>query len=183
MVSCAPGSWRNDPVSFGFRWLRAGSPIAGAVGATYRLVKTDEGRRIACRVTASNPPGSTVATSAPVIPAAPDRTTPAMRIRGERLRMSDAGVVKVRLTCPGNETRCSGTVLLRAVEEKGKPLLAVRGFALGGGKTRSFGLQLDDDAQALVRKREELPVRVQANARDAVGNAARIRRKLPLSAD
>ena len=95
--------------------------------------------------------------------------------------MSDAGVVKVRLTCPGNETRCSGTVLLRAVEEKGDPLLAVRAFALGGGKTRSFGLQLDDDGRRLVVRRGQLPVRVQVNARDAAGNAARIRRKLQLS--
>jgi hypothetical protein len=104
-----------------------------------------------------------------------------MKIRGKRLRMSDTGIVKVRLSCPGDEKRCTGTVLLRAVEEQGRPLLAVRAFALGGGKTRSFDLQLSDDARSLVTRRGQLPVRVQVNARDAVGNAARIRRKLTLS--
>jgi hypothetical protein len=181
-ISCAPGSWRNDPASFAYRWLRAGSPIAGATASSYRVVKADEGRRVACRVTASNPPGSTVATSAAVIPAAPDKTKPAMKIGGKQLRMSGTGTVKVRLSCPSNETRCSGTVLLRALETKGEPLLAVRGFALAGGRTHSFELQLSDDARDLVTRRGQLPVRVQVNARDAVGNAARIRGKLTLSA-
>jgi hypothetical protein len=60
-------------------------------------------------------------------------------------------------------------------------VLAVRAFALGGGRTRSFDLQLSDDARSLVTRHGQLPVRVQVNARDAVGNAARIRRKLKLS--
>jgi hypothetical protein len=86
------------------------------------------------------------------------------------------------VSCPGNETRCSGTVLLRAVGEQGRPLLAVRAFALGGGRTRSFELELSNGARNLVIRRGQLPVRVQVNARDAVGNAARIRRKLTLGA-
>lgn len=180
-ITCAPGAWRNDPASFAFRWLRGGAPIPGATAQAYKVVKADEGRKVACRVRAFNPPGSGVASSAPVTPAAPDTTTPAMKIRGKRLSMAGDGTVKVKLSCPGNEVRCTGTVLLRAVEEKGKPLLAVRGFGLRGGKTSSFKLTLSADAKRLVVKRGELPVRVQVNARDAVGNAARIKRRLPLS--
>ena len=47
------GTWTNAPTSFTRQWLRDGSPIAGATGATYDLVAADQGTKISVRVTAS----------------------------------------------------------------------------------------------------------------------------------
>ena len=47
-----PGEWTPEPASFDYRWLRAGSPIAGADGALYRLTRADRGKTVAVEVTA-----------------------------------------------------------------------------------------------------------------------------------
>lgn len=78
------GDWRGSP-SYVRAWLRDGTPISGATAATYILVSEDEGAVIAHRVTATNPAGSAVATSAPtsaVVPLvveASARSTPRRR--------------------------------------------------------------------------------------------------------
>lgn len=52
------GSWLAGP-TFKYRWLRGGKPIKGATRKTYRLHSADRGKRISCRVTATNATGST----------------------------------------------------------------------------------------------------------------------------
>lgn len=51
-------------------WLRDGTPISGATGATYILVEADEGEEISYRVSASGAGGSAQATSSAVGPVA-----------------------------------------------------------------------------------------------------------------
>ena len=63
-LSCSNGTWAGSvPLTFAYRWLRNGSPIAGAVGTRYKLVGADAGRVLSCRVTARNLGGSASATS------------------------------------------------------------------------------------------------------------------------
>jgi hypothetical protein len=58
------GTWTNAPSAFAYTWLRCSSAgngcatIAGARGATYRLVLADAGARIRVRETASNAAGA-----------------------------------------------------------------------------------------------------------------------------
>ena len=53
------GTWTMSPTSYAYQWLRAGSPILGATNAVYALVGADSGNAVSCRVTATNPAGST----------------------------------------------------------------------------------------------------------------------------
>jgi hypothetical protein len=53
-------------VSIRYTWLRGAKPIARATKQTYKLSQADRGKRVRCRVTATNPGGDTVA-SAPVL--------------------------------------------------------------------------------------------------------------------
>jgi hypothetical protein len=62
-VSCSPGTWTNNPTSFGYQWERNGTPLAGAAGHTYLLGRLDEGTTMVCVVTAKNAAGSAAAHS------------------------------------------------------------------------------------------------------------------------
>ena len=65
-VKCDPGTWVGSP-TFGFQWLRDGSPIPGATGQTYTLTAADAGHALVCRVTATNGAGSTQASSGQLV--------------------------------------------------------------------------------------------------------------------
>jgi subtilisin-like proprotein convertase family protein len=71
-LSCSEGSWIDGfaSVSFGYRWLRDGSPIGGASASSYVVQAADQGHTLTCEVTASNRAGDSAVTSAGVaIPA------------------------------------------------------------------------------------------------------------------
>ena len=58
------GSWSGTaPVSHGYRWIRDGAPVAGAVGTSYTLTPADEGAAMAFEVTATNGFGTAAAAS------------------------------------------------------------------------------------------------------------------------
>jgi hypothetical protein len=69
-LSTTSGSWDNSPTGYTYQWRRcdsAGSScstISGATSSTYALVLADAGSTIRVAVTATNPYGSTAATSA-----------------------------------------------------------------------------------------------------------------------
>lgn len=66
-LSCSTGSWTATPApTYAYQWLLDGATIAGAQASAYTVQKADEGRSLACRVTASNEAGSADATSAAV---------------------------------------------------------------------------------------------------------------------
>jgi len=49
------GSWGPTGVALSWQWLRNGSPVAGAVGASYALTAADQGAAISLRISASLP--------------------------------------------------------------------------------------------------------------------------------
>lgn len=62
-LTCVPGGWGDPAARIQYAWLRSGRVVASRVGTTYRVGRADQGRRIACRVTASNAISKATATS------------------------------------------------------------------------------------------------------------------------
>ena len=79
-LSCSQGFWSNIPTSYGYQWLRGGTPISGATAATYTLVDADAALSVSCTVTATNSVGSNSATSN-VISVAPLNPYPATNLK------------------------------------------------------------------------------------------------------
>lgn len=75
-LSCAPGSWENDPASYAYEWTRDGAPISEASTETYVVQEADQGHSLGCTVTASNNAGSASAQSALVEVPAPQQPAP-----------------------------------------------------------------------------------------------------------
>jgi hypothetical protein len=64
---CRRGTWQGTvPIRYAYAWLRNGRAVRGAGGARYVVRRADRGRRIACRVSATNAARSLSVTSAPV---------------------------------------------------------------------------------------------------------------------
>ena len=64
-MTCANGTWNGSiPQHYAFAWLRDGTVINGAGGASYTPVPDDVGHPLSCRVTATNLGGSASADSA-----------------------------------------------------------------------------------------------------------------------
>ena len=62
---------QNASGELGFEWLREGAAIPGETDRTHTASPADQGRRLACRVTATNDLGSVSAESPPTAPIAP----------------------------------------------------------------------------------------------------------------
>jgi hypothetical protein len=75
-LACSTGSWAGTPSpTFTYQWLREAVPIPGTTQSTYRVSAADEGRQLACEVTARNSAGASVAISQAVsVPSAPANT-------------------------------------------------------------------------------------------------------------
>lgn len=51
-LSARVGSWSPAAKSYSYRWVRNGVPISGATAKTYKLTKSDKGKKISVQVTA-----------------------------------------------------------------------------------------------------------------------------------
>jgi hypothetical protein len=72
VLSCSRGTWSSAlPITYTYQWLRAGNPIAGATSSTYKVESADNGRSLACQVSANTDRGFTSVTSAPLFPPPP----------------------------------------------------------------------------------------------------------------
>ncbi len=74
-LACEAGIWTGSP-TFGYQWLRNGSPIAGATESTYLLASPDAGTAIQCEVSGTNAGGTAIADSfnTPVAASTPSAT-------------------------------------------------------------------------------------------------------------
>jgi hypothetical protein len=84
VLTCAPGTWTGStPQTYGFTWLRDGSPIAGETNGTHTAVAADRGHALTCRVVATNSFGTATADSTAVnvsvpVVVVPDTTKPVL---------------------------------------------------------------------------------------------------------
>lgn len=63
-LTCSTGMWSGTmPQTYAVQWVRDGTAITGANGATYAVTTADAGHRLSCTVTASNLGGSAPAQS------------------------------------------------------------------------------------------------------------------------
>jgi hypothetical protein len=112
VLSTTTGTWTNDPTSYTYQWRRCNSSgascsnISGATLGVYVLTSADEGQTIRVVVTATNPGGSTAATSAQtaVIAAAPPEDLTFLSL-GDNLPTVQ---VAIAMAGPGGETFGSG---------------------------------------------------------------------------
>lgn len=65
-LTASTGEWNATDLTFGYRWFRDGSPIAGATQAGYRVTPADQTRSLTVEVTASGSTGTASAQSSPV---------------------------------------------------------------------------------------------------------------------
>jgi hypothetical protein len=104
-----PGTFAPSQADVAIQWLRAGRPVAGATGTTYRLTAADLGSRIAARMTITRP-GYTPVT---------ERTRSSFRVKSvSRLHvLADPGSGRVKLQIVVTAPKVSpvdGTVRIRS---------------------------------------------------------------------
>jgi hypothetical protein len=66
-LTCAPGTWLNDPTAYAYQWNRDGGALVGATDAAHVASDADVSHLLTCTVTASNTDGDSSATSGGVI--------------------------------------------------------------------------------------------------------------------
>jgi hypothetical protein len=109
--------------------------------------------------TGTNPGGvSSVDTKAPVI-----------GLASRRLLASASGKVKLRLSCPADETSCKLVVRLK----DGRKTIALNSATLSGGKTSKVTLRLTRKARRKLAARGRLQLKAVVTARDAAGNRSK----------
>jgi hypothetical protein len=100
---CVPGKWQGAAHTVAFQWLRGGKPIAGAKAARYRVAPADQGRALACRVTASAAGGAHAAATSK-----PARARAGLAIGA--VRPGSAGTLSASLRCAASELSCRGSL-------------------------------------------------------------------------
>ncbi|WP_134741763.1 glycosylhydrolase-like jelly roll fold domain-containing protein [Nocardioides sp. 503] len=86
VLRATAGSWSTTGLELAYQWLRAGAPVAGATGSSYRPGVADVGRRLSVRVTASKPGRpSAAATSAATGAVVKARSTTRLTVRKARV--------------------------------------------------------------------------------------------------
>jgi hypothetical protein len=107
-VTCAATYGGDVPQTLAVQWLRDGTPIAGASGASYTVLSADPGHALSCRETVANAFGSLTATSAAVtalvdleIPPLP-RARLSLKLSSRKVR--DRHTATITLTLGGRGT-------------------------------------------------------------------------------
>lgn len=123
--------------------------------------------------TLPGPPGG-----GPVVPPGPiDASQPVVRLTGLAYRRSGARV-RVKVTCPASETRCTGAVTVFNVVQRKAKTKALRretriargSFALAGGASVTLTMRTTAGGKKLLRAVKALKVRAFGVARDSAGN-------------
>jgi PKD repeat protein len=113
----------------------------------------------------------------PKPPVVRDRTAPALRILTARAKMTKAGIVAIKVTCPKTERLCSGRLALRTLGARATAL-GGKAFRLGGGQTATVRVQLGAAKRRIVRRKGSVRALASAKVTDAAGNAAATSKRL-----
>jgi PKD repeat protein len=117
----------------------------------------------------------TVQTRPPAPPK--DTTAPRVRILTGAAKMSRAGIVAVRISCPATERTCSGALALRSLGARASAL-GGKSFRLGGGQSATLRIKLSRASQRLVKRSRTVRTLATARAKDAAGNAGTSTRRV-----
>jgi hypothetical protein len=109
---------------------------------------------------------------------------PFARLATSSVSVTRSGALSIKISCPANETRCSGTVTLRTLSafstagrgtgaggSRGASALklAAAPFTVAGGRVKSVPLRLSARGRALLAARQRLPARATILAHDPAG--------------
>ena len=102
------GEWAPAPVSTSVQWLRDGVAISGATGSSYKVSKSDVGKKLSVRVVATGADGSQ-ARSTSVQTKVP-RVTPTLTVSAPSVKAGTAVKVTVKVDSGGLVSQPLGTV-------------------------------------------------------------------------
>lgn len=145
-LTAAPGSFTPDDVTVGYQWLRSGTVVPGATGATYPLTTADLGAKISVRATYSRAGAESVVQDSAPTGTVKSRPT----IVGHPVVDGHKVTIKVRISAtgapaPGGLVRVfeRGTELGSASVTNGRATLTLRGVRSG---THWYTLRYSGDA-------------------------------------
>ncbi|WP_244928037.1 family 78 glycoside hydrolase catalytic domain [Nocardioides sp. W7] len=131
-LTATSGSWNTKGLTYAYQWLRNGTEVAGARGASYRVSAADVGQRLSVRVTATKAdkvPGTATSTAtAPVVKSA-SRTT--VSVKKAKVRKGRPVTVRAVVTANPRATgkvaiRVDGRVVKRVVLRNGRAVVRIR---------------------------------------------------------
>lgn len=101
VVTCRPGTWTGDGITFSYQWLLQGKPIKGATKSKITVIDAWDEKGLACRVTATNANGSVPFDSHVVSVFTPGILAPLAKVQPKlpKLRVAIRSGVTARLVC------------------------------------------------------------------------------------
>lgn len=108
----------------------------------------------------------------------PDTVAPKVTLRSTSVRASKRGAVKVKVSCPATETRCTIALQLK----RGSSVAARKTVTVPGGRTATVTLHLTKAIRRQLASRHSLKVMAVIVATDAAGNTKTTKRSLTLRA-
>ena len=170
-LTCSQGSWSHEPTYVVYQWLRNGSVISGQTGSTYTVQAADQGKALACSVTAGNGAGAATAGSNAVTIPVPLAVFVGAKVKG--------AVASVTLSCPGPGA-CSGVLKLvaRAVTKHGKRkttsnvTIGSASFSMAAGKSVTLKVHLTGQGRKLLGKAGKKGLKVQIAGSGVQAHAA-----------
>jgi hypothetical protein len=194
-LTCGTGAWSGGlPLSFTYRWLQDGSPLAGATASTLTSPAGAIGHAIACVVTAANFTANASAESAPLTITAPPPKVlplvrPGFRLLGSAIKLTFKGRGSTRLSCTTAgpcklAAKLTVTVTLRRRGHKPKRVNIVVGSATTGAiatsKTGNVTIVVNRNGLALLKPGGKLSVSATGTVSSSATLSSRFSAKLTL---
>ena len=110
------------------------------------------------------------------------KPVPIVTLSGSATSVAPSGAFTLKLSCPGGETTCSGSVLLKTLtavaassahagRKKAILTLASASFSIAGGKLKAISLHLTSKAKSLLAKLHTVRAKLTIVAHDTQGGA------------
>lgn len=100
-LSVSPGTWSSDSLTFGYQWLRGGSPIAGATGTTYQVAAADVAASLTVAVTATRTGYAPGSATSPAVKVAKVASTATAKLAKKKVKATKRAVLTVKVAASG----------------------------------------------------------------------------------